>query len=335
MNWKEKLLTLSILYSIGECGHQFSVNPEGDDKFVDDQLRQCYNNGYLEIDTVSLCYVLSAFGRSYLGKIVDMVNKLLPYEIFGYVEIGRALSEEEADPENANLVASNLFDPRFAGSEGSEDLRLAIIDWLNNTTEQKIDLRDVVFIQKLAGGYLKSPTFWFDLRLGKVFDEIESIVSSAYNWRSISNSEEDSSNIMQIIYTAGMLELKKRQGSKCGNCQIPLAIFEEYSALSECPNPECGASFNSSSGYATSGYSCPKCSSDIFEGQFRCNGCGSFIDFSAPMGSVTTTTEEVVECVPCWQYGYSYYGVEPIYYYDPWDYCVASVALGCLCIALW
>jgi hypothetical protein len=42
-----------------------------------------------------------------------------------------------------------------------------------------------------------------------------------------------------------------------------------------------------------------------------------------------------VDYYPTWTYGYDYYGVSPVYWYDPWDPFVAGVAVGALCIALW
>lgn len=353
MDWKQKAKILAVLYRIGECKQQFSVNPETDDEnFVAEDLRQLFTHSMIEIDSNTLCYKLGAKGQKFLGSIVDMVNKLLPYEIFSAVTVERELTVDERDDANPMLPASNVFDPRFKPNPAATDMRLAIVTWLNETAQgEQIDPHFVVFIQKLGSGQFKTDNFWFELKSGEVFAYIEKIVASAYKWRDASGEEADAANVMQAVYAAGMLEMQKREGSVCGGCGTPLAIYEDYAraegkTLDDCPNPDCNTSFvaRTTGGTTTAGYSCPACGADITSRQRRCHGCHAVIDRSLPSGSIeTVTTETLVEDVyyttdyygPCWSYDYGYYGVAPVYYYDPYDPLIAATALTCLAIALW
>lgn len=335
-DWKNKCTIVSLIYFALELGYEFSVNPEGDDKFIEPFLQECFNKGLLDIDSNKLIFVPTEKGKGLQASIVEMVNKILPYEIFSDVDITRQLSSEEFDDQNPNLIASNLFDPRFAETDNSVDMRMAIINWLNEyySKNNPIDPREVVFLQRLGSGELRSDSFWFDLRIGNIFKDIENIVNSAYKWTDVSYDKDHSNEIMGIIYTSGMLELKKRSGNKCGKCNMPLAIFEEYAnetgGLKECPNPDCKASFEEVTPIQVSQSVCPNCNSFICHGQTNCNGCGSMIDFSLPQGTVSTETTKYVESY--WSHPSYYYGVAPLYYYDPWDPFIATIAIG---IYLW
>ena len=195
-------------------------------------------------------------------------------------------------------------------------------------------------MQKLAAGQLWSPTFWVDLRLGMVFEEIEKIVETAVKWRNVADTEADAVAAMRTLYTAGMIEQRKRDGRECSSCGTPLAIYQAMAkeagqALEVCPNPNCGASF----GAPPSGggrLECPRCHAGLEASQRICS-CGARVDYSLPPGNTSeeTVEETVEEVVPAWG---SYY--DPLFvpygYYDPWGWSVTdAVAFGVVCALLW
>ena len=161
-----------------------------------------------------------------------MYDQVFKFEIFSQVNITMALSENEIDDEG--FLLDQFYDPRFkhlsSADEmeeyGTEDMRLAMINFLCEemaTEEEPLDLdpHRVVFIQMLSTGRFKNKDIWFSLKLEDIFDEVNDIVVSAYQWRDTAETENEAREIMKALYTAGMLEQRKRDGFECSGCGIP------------------------------------------------------------------------------------------------------------------
>lgn len=196
---------------------------------------------------------------------------------------------------------------------------------MNDQLPERIDPHWIVFLQKLAKGELKKTSnIWIDLKLGRVWTQVDDIVKSAYQWQKSGKDKTEAVAVMKIIYAAGMMEKRKREGLQCGGCGIPLAIFQDIerengSELTACPNPECTVALRKPTPEETA-FECPKCGEGIRRRQKTCYGCGARVDFSLPAGTITEelneeTTEEIVD-VPVFRYAYGYV---PYGCYDPWE----------------
>jgi hypothetical protein len=345
MDWKQEMLWLTILYRIAERKEQIPViNTDTDYSFIDVDLNDMVTKELLSVNTDSGFFDITEKGKVVCQNLLAIYDHLLKFEIFSIVNVALTLDEDETDDEGIPL--NHIYDRRFQEVKedeidelGSEDLRLAMIQFLAEEMDDeenplKLDPHRVVFVQRLSKGLLNKKDIWFDFQLETVYNTVDEIVSSAYKWTDVAETKEDARSIMQAIYTAGMLEQRKRDGLECSECGIPLALFESDAkdngeTLEECPNPDCGASFAP----PPPEFECPACGAGIYGGQQVCS-CGALIDFGLPSGTVTTeTTEETVyEEEPIWTdtYGYVPYG-----YYDPYDPFVNALAFGVVCSVLW
>jgi len=345
MDWKNEIIKLTILYRIAEKNEEIPVITDGTDySFIDGDLNDMVSDGLLEIDTESGTFSVSSQGREACKSLLAVYDHVAKFEIFSNVNVAMQPEEDECDEEGQML--HQMYDPRFQGvgdvdadELGAEDMRLAMIQFLSEEMSEEPGVQTlnpyrVVFVQKLAQGMLNKKDIWFDFQLGSVYKDIEEIVESAYQWTDVDEDEETSRAVMQSIYTAGMVEQRKRDGLECSNCGIPLAMFdfdakENDETLEKCPNPECGASFSP----PPPDYECPACGGGVTKGQAVCS-CGATLDFSMPPGTITTETTEVTEYdeEPIWRDTYGYTGY---IYYDPYDPFVDAFAFGAVCIALW
>lgn len=359
--WQLTMLQLTIIYRVLECGEKIPLLTETTSyEFVNKLLDGMHNQGLLEISDDNQYWVAGKKGEELRNRMVEIFDHTIKFEIFASVAV--ALTPDDSITDEDGNVMDHCYDPRFGpfdkasqawkDENGVEDMRIAMIRYLSEYTSenddngqaQPIDPHQIVFMQMLAEGKLKGD-IWFDLRMGTFFEEVSKIVESAYQWTDCGDDEEDSAAAMQQIYTAGMLEQRKRDGYECSACHIPLAIFEfnaheNNETLEQCPNPECGASYNPPEPEG-GGYECPKCGSTVGTTQRACGGCGALLDFSLPEGTVVTetVTEEVTEyedeTYDCWG---GYYGYEPYGWYDPYDpyldtlvFCAAVGAVGAAC----
>jgi predicted RNA-binding Zn-ribbon protein involved in translation (DUF1610 family) len=284
-----------------------------------------------------------------------MYDQLLKFEIFGAVNQALSLTEEQS-PDGVS-VYDNLLDPRFAVTPQSEDLRLAMLEWFGDAAAdpldgKKVDLYQVVFMQRLRAGKYNGPYFWSDLRTGRVFEEIQKIVDSAVKWQQLGSTEDEASVAMNAIYTAGMTEQIKRDGDRC-SCGAYLGMYVFYATkegktLDACPS--CEGSFNALPPAASGAVEeeCPNCGSTIKPRQRKCHGCRAIIDRGMTAGAVSTTTTVTEETT--YDYGYDYYNpwgssymtygyapppvLYPGVYYDPFDPIASVVAFGLLCAIL-
>ncbi len=387
-DWKQEMLWLTILYRVLECKDAISIDTDGTKfSFIEKDLRAMHSEGLLEIAADNSRWTVTSKGKGVRDKMVAIFDNCLKFEIFGDVSLARELTEDES--EDGTHVFDHYYDSRFEPPNsdakreewGTEDMRIAMMTYLAETMKETdegesykgsldLDPHRIVFMQRITEGVFKDENIWFDLALGKPFEDIEEVVTTAYKYTDVSEDPGEIDAVMQTIYTAGMLEQRKRDGLECAKCRIPIAVFEmnakeDGQTLDACPNPDCGHDFGDApppamargeggSGGAQSEYACPSCDSAIYAGQNSCNGCGARIDFSLPAGTVSEET--VVETTYVEDYGYSwgwggydayygygygydawggYYGYSPYGYYDPWDPVVDMVAFGCVCAVLW
>jgi len=345
--WKHEMAGLTVLYRLAIVKQEIPIaTTETDFTFIEPLLDKMYRKGLIDQQD-QMRWAITEKGAAVIRAAIQIYDHLLKFEIFGKVDIGRALTAEEANPNAPNQVFDNLYDPRLGNPQAPdepgawEDLRLGVMTFLHETGEGSgtVDLYRVVFVQKLAAGQLWSPTFWVDLRLGTVFAEIEMIVETAVKWREVAETEEVAVAAMRSLYTAGMIEQRKRDGRECSGCGTPLAIYQAMAneagqPFNTCPNPNCGASFGSPPG--DGGLECPRCHAGLAPSQRICV-CGAHLDYSLPPGTIReqTVTDTVEEVVPAWGAYYDPLFV-PYGYYDPWAWTVTdALAFGVVCTLLW
>lgn len=325
-NWKEEASATAVLFSILERGKQFPIGAGGPSTILltDDMERR----GLLARS--GGVWAATTKGREAMGKAIKVHDVLRQMEIYANVDVARVLSPEELDPDGSSC-RPDMFDPRFDPKAAGQDMRLAVIAWLAQTTNRHdANLHTIVFLQKLGSGKLSGPGAWSAIESGATFGEIEEIVRTAYKWTDAAPGDrEESGKRMAAIYAAGQIEVRKREGSSCSECGIPLVFYEQDAAsrqdyLHNCPS--CNRSFDPPTPVGQQDtFACPKCSAAIFPGEPRCGGCGALIDFSLPSGTVQTETVATTETVWTNTYGYVSYG-----WLNPWDPFADALLFGAL-----
>lgn len=361
LDFKREMLWLTVIYRMLECGDSIPLDTDGTPyAFIEEDLREMHRRELVQIRDDNTCWRPTEKAEQLRNKMVAMFDQALKFEIFAAVNLTLELGEDLS--EDGLHVFDHVYDPRFQPPEtpeqadelGTEDLRLAMITYLAKCFSESdaakdlggrldVDPHRVVFLQRLADGKLKDDNIWFDLKLGTPFKEVEEIVESAYRYTDVSDDPEEVDRVMQNIYTAGMLEQRKREGHECTKCEIPLAVFEmnakeEGSALTHCPNPDCGEEFHPPAPPpGANEYECPSCETTVYAGQHFCRGCGARLDFSLPEGTVEVTRVEEREYDGP-DYGYvwgGYYDYVPYGYYHPYDPFYDVAAFAVLCAVLW
>lgn len=360
VSWKQEMLWLTIAYRMLECGDSIPLDTTDTPyAFIEEDLAELHRREFIEIHDDQSSWRPTQKAETLRDRMVAMYDQVLKFEIFGDVNLAYELSSEQS--EDGMHVFDHLYDPRFQAPDndadaerlGTEDMRLAMITYLGQCfsgseaavealgaqrADINIDPHRVVFIQRLADGRLRDENIWFDLKLGTPFQEIEEIVESAYRFTDVSDDPDEISHVMQNIYTAGMLEGRKREGYECTACSIPLAVFEmnakeEGGELSECPNPDCKAPFTPPEApEGTAEYGCPNCDSTVYASESYCRGCGARLDFSRPPGTIVEETHEEVYETEVWD---GYYGYSPYGYYDPYDPYYDIAAFAVVAAVLW
>lgn len=313
-NIRDEMAGLVVIYRMLECGDKISVVPDDEHAFIGPILEQMIHDDLIQVE--GEFWTPTAKGIALRDRMAQVHDQLLQFEIFGAVSLNKQLSPQES-PDGVH-VFDHVYDPRFRdpqdpverNDENVQDLRIAMVTFLRDEMAAELpdpdafDPRRLVFLRMLADGAFRGD-IWFDLRLGKPFDEVEEIVKTAYPWTavSITCSIESAKDMMRAIYTDGMLERRKRAGDECAACGIPLALFEQDRKLDHCPNPDCGVSL------ATQRRPVVQCrpATEVVEEVFE----------------ETVVTETWVGCC------------EPYGFYDPYDPFVDMVAFGLLCAVLW
>lgn len=354
--WQQEMIYMTVIYRLMERGEKMHIVDVGEDyAHIEKELTDMLAKDYLKHE--GEYWAPTEKARRFRDQMVAMYDQVLHFEVFAHVDLTRSLTEEEGERDEEGLILhvfDHLHDPRFEPSDNSADMRLAMLSFLSERmvseglVKEEVDPYRVVFLQKLADGELKSQDFWLMMRTGKFFREVQEIADSQYRWRDVSEDEEEAAWVMENIYTAGMLEQRKRDGYHCTRCESPLAIFEAHAQadgegpLDHCPH--CGADFSPPPPPPSAAeFECPNCQADVNSSQHRCTGCGALLDFSLPPGSVKEetireTTVETDEVYGGWGYGgydyYGGYGYQPVGYYDPWNPFVAAVGFGVLCAVI-
>lgn len=342
-NWKQEMTWLTILYRMLECKENIPIIVSDTVyEFIEKELEEMAVKELVEVDTDKAEYFPTDNGKVVCKNLLGMYDQVLKFEVFSSVNLAQTLDTDDIDEEGN--IHPQLYDPRFQRPSsiseqdelGTEDIRIAMMDFLSTEmqTENPLDPHRVVFLQMLSTGKLKGRDVWLSLDTGTVFDEVENIVSSAYQWEDASDNKEEARQTMIAIYTAGMLEQRKRDGQECSECGVPLAIFEMWAkedgkTLEDCPNPECHCTFKPT----PPDYECPACGAGVTKGQSMCS-CGAILDFSLPPGTIQTeiTGEKIIDNESIWSYDYGYI---PYGYYDPYDPFVDAMAFGMMCAILW
>ena len=346
-NWKQEMEWAVVLYRMVECKDDKTFDVVGVDSTADVKgfIRDMRDHGLVRIRKDNVCWEPTEKGHEVLKTMVAMTDLAMRFEIFGSVDLTMALPPNAEDTERPGQVLPCAWDPRFREGSGTEDLRLAMFEWLNEYLSaeldgKRLDPRRIVFLQKLGSCGFKSEGwhFWADLRLGTLFDHVQKIVDAAYKWTDMApGNPAEAKACMLGLYEAGMAEQMKRRGQMCSHCGSALALYdqeakEKGAPLSNCP--ACGASFQKQKpARAEDEFECPKCHAGIRRRQRKCHGCGAKIDFSAPAGTITAETieETVTEVVPGWGYAYEY---EPFPYFYPYDPLV-DLAVFCVLADGW
>lgn len=369
-DWRREAIWLSILYRVCECGDTIPAVPDTDEDhdreaFCGDEILTMLGLGFLAHSEDGAYYVSTDRAHALIKKLVGMYMQVRPFEIFRGVDIAFALTEEHGNSGDGGVVLDvfdNVYDPRFLAyddlgrevfrsdgrTETVEDLRLAMLDWFAWANREKspdgVSLHRVVFIQMLADGKLRSDRFWFDLR-HRFLDSVEDVVAHAYSWRSLAGNPEEAAIVAKALYTAGMVEQRKRDGGECSECNTPLGVYRAQAeargeTLDACPNPACGAPIGGADDSGDVGgddlggdEQCPECGHAISSDDRFCGGCAAKIDRSLAPGSVETTT--TTEVVGGWSHEPAHYGYAGYYAYNPWDPLGDALALGIICTVFW
>jgi len=340
--WEKEMTAVTVIYRMVECHEKIPVlalNTKW--ATVEPVLQDMFNKDLIEPSQDNQHWVLAKKGRDLLTRIVGMIDTSLRFEIFASYNFEAEVAPEHYKP-NTTEVLDDIWDPRFdPESEGhKEDLRLAMMTWMAEKLKRgekgqgDLDPRRIVYLRQLAHGDFKDDGkfFFLEPNLRRVFDEVNKIVDSAYGWKDLGDSVEESFELGQILYTAGMLQLKKEEGPSCGECDAPLACFKNPK---ECP--VCGADFYPPVPEEGEECECPNCGTDARVGQKRCLGCGASFHFDLPEGTVIEEEETVTttEYTSYYDGGYGYcYGYQPYGWYNPYDPYVDALAFGVICGAI-
>jgi hypothetical protein len=329
-NWKGDVLALAALYLMLDRNEDIPVRPRVQGMLQKQTLEAMEKEGLVREHGEN--WAVTESGRASLKRAVQAQDGLRQFEIYASVDLSASVADEDKLPDGS--LRPEAWDPRFAEGEGSFDMRLAVLSWLAfSVTKKPFSPYTTVFLQKLGTGSFSVETFWADV--GTALAEVETIVATAYSWTDASptRSLEESDVVMKAVYSAGQVEQRKRDGSSCSGCGIPLYAFEHEAAergelLTKCPR--CPHTFAVEAGAPGAAMSCPKCHSPIAPGDPRCGGCGATVDFSLPAGSAQTDTTVTTETVWSQDYGVVSYG-----WYDPFDPFLDVIALECLCYDPW
>ncbi len=216
--WKLQMLQLTIIYRILECDDKLPMNMSNTDyEFVETVIQDMSEAGLLIPSEDSQYWECTDKAKELRKAMVQMYDHATQFEIFSTVHLDKNVG-----------ITDDMSDPRFEkipdqtekskDDLGTEDMRIAMIRYVSayaaaaseDDTVKEISPYIIVFMQMLSDGKLKGD-IWFDLKCGLFFGTIQSIVESAYDWKNASDTEDGCKRVMGIIYTAGMLEMQKRE----------------------------------------------------------------------------------------------------------------------------
>ena len=296
----ETLQHLGVIYQVEKNRGLELIDPTGYRNVMEPVIQDMLTKGLIQVEGTK--YLLGHEGVRLRNKMLQALDQVRAFEVFANVKTFRNLTSEES--EDGLQVYDDIFDPRFTPGTNGADLRLCMYELFARESGViwAVNNHLIVFLQKLLDEEFLSPgNFWPNLKLGILSDEIDRIAQHSVT---LDHLDPDNEGIASAIYTAGMIEARKRGGQVCSHCGIPLAIFEMIAK-------EEGRTLDS----------CPSCQKSYVSSQV----------------DEVITTEEVVTyetIVPtgvCVDYWY-----EPcVVYYDPFDPVLDTLAFAFLLDALW
>jgi DNA-binding PadR family transcriptional regulator len=160
-------------------------------KTIEPNLKELEQQDLVQLD-VEQNYQLSEKGQqSYDRLIQQKVSYQAHFEIYAFVDLGAGTF---ADPET-----DLLEDERWA------DLRVAVAE------DKGIDPYRVVFLAMLSDeSFFVNPDWYFDLAMGTLFDELESITKEQFRIEELGYEDEDENKVMGEEVIADVIE----QGSQ-------------------------------------------------------------------------------------------------------------------------
>ena len=160
-------------------------------KTIESNLKELEQQDLVQLD-VEQYYQLSEKGQQSYDRLVQQqVSYQAHFEIYAFVDLGAGTF---ADPET-----DLLEDERWA------DLRVAVAE------HKGIDPYRVVFLAMLSDeSFFASPDWYFDLAMGTLFDELESITKEQMRIDELGYEDEDGNEVMGEEVIADVIE----QGSQ-------------------------------------------------------------------------------------------------------------------------
>jgi hypothetical protein len=291
---------LGVIYQIEKNRGLELIDPTGYRNVMESVIHDMLIQGLIQVEGTR--YLLGPLGVQLRNKMLQALDQIRAFEVFANVKTSRDLTTDES--QDGVQVFDDIFDPRFAPGTDGEDLRLCMYELFGRESDAAVGVNThlIVFLQKLLDEEFLSPgNFWPNLKLGILNAEIDNIVQNSVTLDQLDPNNE---GIASIIYTAGMIEQRKRLGQVCSHCNTPLAIFEMMAE-------EEGRTLDS----------CPSCQKSYIPSQV----------------DGVITTEEVVTYETIVPAGvYVDYWYEPqIYYYDPFDPFLDTLAFAILLDAIW
>lgn len=235
-HWKEEMIYATVIYRMAELGELIPYVTVGTDfEFIDAELHEMSRKGLLKSELIQdeMQWQVTEKGLDLRNRLIQMFDQLINFEIFSNVNLAIDVPDDFFD-ESGDIRADEL-DPRFyipqchddADAWQTEDLRLAMVEYMAQGMGKVLSSHRIVFLQMLIDGRLRDQNIWVDLKLSRPFNEIEEIVESAYKWTETADSVSDAADTMKGIYAAGMLEQRKRDAAAENDSQSDEEIVIE------------------------------------------------------------------------------------------------------------
>lgn len=202
-DWKLAMIRMVVVYRIKAKGDKLPIDVQQTDfEFVESVLDDMYQKDLLAQSEDQTHWILTEKGETVFNSLRELDDHASQFGIFGEVHIGQDVSDLLDEDEE---IPDGIDDPRFEIIEDqtdesmellqTEDLRIALILFLNeyavelgDSDTPKVNPYQVVFARMLQEGKISGDDIWFNLRLGTFFNEVQEIVDSMYNWKSVTTN---------------------------------------------------------------------------------------------------------------------------------------------------
>lgn len=211
---------------------------------ITEEINYLYFNNYIEIKEQN--YVIAPKGAEIMKQVCAFLDNVGKFQIFSNVVIDMVLPLNIK--KNDIHVLDYVHDPRFV-NEGGEDLRISMMEYFHQSciragqSMPAVNFVKAIYLQNLyySGTYSFDYTFWFDLKLGKYFNEVTEIYANGFHLQDFDEDYEIAFATASEIYKAGILEDIKRYGRRCNECDSPVGVFDSEKEVTVCPNPNCNS----------------------------------------------------------------------------------------------